>query len=106
MSGAGRRKIEKEKQAQALSDKTHAIRDCFAPVPRDLCSRDRGKFSFHLIWPLSPPNYKAAGASDTSFKDEYMPRGWSDSYLLHGCFSRSVCFCSGAAVQGVRWNKE
>lgn len=51
------------------------------------------------------PNYKAAGASDTSFKDEYTPRGWSDSYLLHGCFSRSVCF-TDAAVQGVRWNKE
>lgn len=103
LSGAGRRKIEKERQAQALSNSTHAVRDCFTSVRRDLCSGDRGKFSFHLIQPLSSPNYKPAGASDTSFKDEYMPRGWSNLYLLHS--SRSVCI-TDAAVQGVRWNKE
>lgn len=105
LSGAGRRKIGKERQAQALSNKTHAIRDCFTPVLRDLCSRDRGKFHFHLIQPLSSPSYEAAGASDTSFKDEYMPRGWSNLYLLHSHSSRSACI-TDAAVQGVRWNNE
>lgn len=104
-SGAGRRQIKKERQAQALSNKTHAIRDCFTPVLWDLSSPDRGKFSFHLTQPLSSPNYKAGGESDTSFKDQYTPRGWSNLHLLHSCSSRSVCIID-AAVPGVRWNKE
>lgn len=104
-SGAGRRQIKKERQVQALSNKTHAIRDCFTPVLGDLSSRDRGKFSFHVAQPLSSPNYKARGASDTNFKDQYTARGWSNLYLLHSYSSRSVCIMD-AAVQGLRWNKE
>lgn len=68
-----------------------------------------GKFSFHFIQPLSSPSYKAPRECGTSFKDEYIPRGWSNLNLLHSYSSRSVAvqqLCStDAALQGVRWNR-
>lgn len=71
----GWQKKEKERQAWALANKTRAIRDCFTPVLRDLCSWDRGKFSFHLILPLSSPSYKQQGQVTPIFRvlEQFIP---------------------------------
>lgn len=102
LSGTGRRKIEETSKGTFKQSTFH----CFTLVLRDLCSQDIGKFSFHLIQPLSSPSYKASGESSTSFKDGYIPRGWNNLYLLHSYSSRNIAvqqLCiTDAAVQGVR----